>query len=91
MALLQLSKLSASLFDELTGEVISIRIEGEAGDALMKILGVPEDGTAIQIRTGFMCYEQTYKTLFIAQKKSDLPRFAERRRLDAKKITAPIT
>ena len=84
MSKLQVSRLSALMFPELTGEVISVRIDTAEGDALLRILGVPMDGTSIRIRTGFMCYHKFAKTLFIAQRKSDLPRSAIERQLEAK-------
>lgn len=73
---MQISRLTHSNLSWLSGEVISISINSEEGDALVKILGVPDDGTPIQIRTGYMSYEKTFKTLFFAQRKRDLPHFA---------------
>lgn len=73
MSRLQISRLTASVFPELSGEVISVRIDTAEGLALLKILGVPMDGSPIRIRTGFMCYLETAKTLFFATRKTDLP------------------
>jgi hypothetical protein len=61
------------------------------GLALIKILGVPDDGTPVQIRTGFMSYEKSFKLLFFAQRKRDLPHFAKILKQTDKSVIPPIT
>ena len=60
---------------ELKGEVLTIRNEAPVVDALLKILGVPEDGSTIRIRTGFMCYDKKNRLLFFSSNKYDLPQY----------------
>lgn len=60
-------------FPELKGEVFTIHNKNEVVDALIELLGVPTDGTAIRIRTGFMAYDEDHKILFFSKTKFDLP------------------
>jgi hypothetical protein len=75
--MIQASRLTSTNLLWLSGEVISMTIDTEEGLALILILGVPDDGTPVQIRTGFMSYNKNVKTLFFAQRKRDLPHFAK--------------
>jgi len=54
-------------------KVFGIRNDNAIVAFMLDILGVPKDGSAIRIRTGFMKYDGAHKTLFIARFKSDLP------------------
>lgn len=58
---------------ELKGEVFGIRNDNPIVAFLLEALGVPSDGLAIKIRSGFMQYDSASKMLFIAKFKSDLP------------------
>ena len=60
-------------FEHLQDKVYGVRNEDPIIDALLELLGVPEDGTPYKIRNGFMKYEKNSKMLFIAKFKSDLP------------------
>jgi len=66
--------LSASDDFNLKDKVFGLRIDTPAGEYLLGILGVPRDGSPIQIRTGYMRYVSNNKMLFIAKFKSDLPK-----------------
>ena len=77
MGTIQASRLTATNLKWLSGEVISMTIDSAEGLALIKILGIPDDGTTVQIRTGFMRYNKEFRTLFFSQKKRDLPHFAK--------------
>ena len=54
-------------------KVFGIRNEDPIVEFMLEVMGVPRDGTAIRIRSGFMKYESVSKMLFIARFKSDLP------------------
>lgn len=54
-------------------KVFGIRNEDPIVEFMLEALGVPRDGTAIRIRSGFMKYESSSKMLFISKFKSDLP------------------
>lgn len=54
-------------------KVFGIRNEDPIVEFMLEVMGVPKDGTAIRIRSGFMKYESASKMLFIARFKSDLP------------------
>lgn len=58
---------------ELKDKVFGIRNEHEIVEFMLEAMGVPRDGLAIRIRSGFMQYDQRSKMLFIARFKSDLP------------------
>lgn len=58
---------------ELKGHVFGIRNDNPIVAFLLEALGVPSDGLAIKIRSGFMQYDSNSKMLFIAKFKSDLP------------------
>jgi len=58
---------------ELKGEVFGIRNDNPIVAFLLEAMGVPSDGLAIKIRSGFMQYDSNSKMLFIAKFKSDLP------------------
>jgi hypothetical protein len=57
----------------LKDKVFGIRNEDPIVDFMLDIMGVPRDGTAIRIRSGFMQYDSRSKMLFIGRYKSDLP------------------
>lgn len=58
---------------ELKDKVFGIRNEDPIVAFMLQAMGVPMDGSAIRIRSGFMQYDQRSKMLFIAKFKSDLP------------------
>jgi len=58
---------------ELQGDVFGIRNDNEVVEFMLTAMGVPRDGLAIKIRSGFMQYDNRSKMLFIARYKSDLP------------------
>lgn len=58
---------------DLKDKVFGIRNEDPIVDFMLDIMGVPRDGSAIRIRSGFMQYDQRSKMLFIARFKNDLP------------------
>jgi len=58
---------------ELKDKVFGIRNEHEIVEFMLEAMGVPRDGLAIRIRSGFMQYDKRSKMLFIARFKSDLP------------------
>lgn len=58
---------------ELQGEVFGIKNDNEIVAFMLTAMGVPMDGLAIKIRSGFMQYDERSKMLFIARFKSDLP------------------
>lgn len=60
-------------FKNLRGKVFGIRNDNPIVEFMLQIMGVPMDGLAIQIRSGFMKYHEPQKMLFIAKYKSDLP------------------
>lgn len=60
-------------FEHLKSDVLGIKNDNENVAQMIDILGVPKDGSAIRIRTGFMKYDDTSKTLYFAKYKSDLP------------------
>jgi hypothetical protein len=61
-------------FGSLKDKVYGVKNESPMIDALIELLGVPEDGTAYKIRNGFMTYDKGSKMLFIAKFKDDLPK-----------------
>jgi hypothetical protein len=60
-------------FGHLQDKVYGVRNESPIIEALLELLGVPEDGTPYKIRNGFMKYDKNSKMLFIAKFKYDLP------------------
>jgi hypothetical protein len=60
-----------------------VKIDTIEGLALIKILGLPEDGTPTKVHAGFMCYEKSFKTLFFSQRKKDLPHFVKLQKSDS--------
>lgn len=68
----KLSKTDNSEFG-LKDDVFGIRNENEIVEFMLNAMGVPRDGSAIRIRSGFMQYDNKSKMLFIARFKSDLP------------------
>lgn len=57
----------------LQGDVFVVKNEAPAVEFLVTLLGVPRDGTAYQIRTGFMAYSEEYSLLTFSKYKYDLP------------------
>lgn len=58
---------------ELQGEVFGIKNDNPIVAFMLEAMGVPMDGLAIKIRSGFMQYDGRSKMLFIARYKGDLP------------------
>lgn len=58
---------------ELQGEVFGIKNDNPIVEFMLTAMGVPMDGLAIKIRSGFMQYDERSKMLFIARFKGDLP------------------
>ena len=75
MAKVHVAKLSSAKDSQfqLKGDVFGIRNEHEIVEFMLEAMGVPRDGLAIRIRSGFMQYDNKTKMLFIARFKSDLP------------------
>jgi len=61
--------------DTLKGDVYAIQNDNDIVDALVTMLGIPRDGTAYRIRTGFMAYDQKHKLMIFATNKYDLPKY----------------
>lgn len=70
-----LTFLNPEIFPELKGEVVAVRVDDEL-IPLVKILGLPSDGKAFRIRSGFMCYDKKNHLLVFARNKTDLPKVA---------------
>jgi len=66
-------KLTSDSGIELKGEVFGIKNDNPIVAFMLEAMGVPMDGLAIKIRSGFMQYDERSKMLFIARFKSDLP------------------
>lgn len=60
-------------FEHLKSDVLGIKNDNENVAHMIDILGVPMDGFAIRVRTGFMKYDDASKTLYFAKYKADLP------------------
>jgi hypothetical protein len=65
--------LTPKAFPELGGEVFTLSTRSPIVQGLCELLGVPEDGTAYKIRTGFMQLDKKNSILFFAKSKRDLP------------------
>lgn len=79
MAKVHVAQLDKKDFPELKSPVYSITNESPIIDALVTLLGIPRDGTAYKIRTGFMAYDADHKILFFSQNKYDLPAYIGKR------------
>jgi hypothetical protein len=79
MAKVHVAQLDKRDFPELHGAVYSIRNESPIVDALITMLGIPRNGTAYRIRTGFMAYDEQNKILFFSSYKYDLPGYLGKR------------
>lgn len=60
-------------FPELKDEVFTISLNSPVTEALADMLGVPTDGTAYKIRTGYMARDTSNNLLAFAKNKYDLP------------------
>lgn len=79
MSKVHVSQVDKKDFPELTGSVYTIRNESPIIDELITLLGIPRDGTAYKIRTGFMAYDPDHKILFFSRFKYDLPAYLGKR------------
>lgn len=64
---------------ELKNDVFGIKNESPVVEFLVKLLGIPRDGTVYKIRTGYMSYQDEHKILLFASNKYDLPRYLGKR------------
>lgn len=60
-------------------DVFGIKNESPVIAELILLLGIPNDGTAYKIRTGFMSYDEKTKMLFFSKNKYDLPGYVGKR------------
>jgi hypothetical protein len=58
---------------DIKDKVFGIRNDDPIVDFMLDAMGVPRDGMAIRIRSGFMQYDAPHKMLFISKYKNDLP------------------
>lgn len=72
-------KVTPKDISDLKDDVFAIKNENAVVDFLVDLLGIPRDGTAYKIRTGFMAYDEKTKTLFFSKNKYDLPAFLGKR------------
>jgi NAD+--asparagine ADP-ribosyltransferase len=79
MAKVTVSQLTKKEIPELKDEVFTIKNESSVIDSLITLLGIPRDGTAYKIRTGFMAYDDKNKILFFSKNKYDLPSYLSKR------------
>lgn len=63
----------------LKDDVFAIKNESPVVDFLVTLLGIPRDGTAYKIRTGFMAYDNEKTVLFFSKNKYDLPAYLGKR------------
>ena len=79
MAKVHVSQLTKKEIPELKNDVFTIKNESPVIDELVTLLGIPRDGSAYRIRTGFMAYDEKNKILFFAHNKYDLPSYLGKR------------
>lgn len=72
-------KVTPKDISDLKDDVFAIKNENAVVDFLVDLLGIPRDGTAYKIRTGFMAYDEKTKTMFFSKNKYDLPAFLGKR------------
>lgn len=65
--------------DALKDDIYAIKNESPVVEALVKLLGIPRDGTAYKIRTGYMAYDSKNDFLIFASNKYDLPAYLDKR------------
>ena len=79
MAKIHVSQLNGKDIPGIKDDVFTIKNESPVIDALVTLLGIPRDGTAYKIRTGFMAYDAKNKILFFSKNKYDLPDYLGKR------------
>lgn len=73
MSRVHVSQITPKDIEGLKGDVFGIANESPVIEELIALLGIKDDGTPVQIRTGFMSYDKTKKILFFSKFKYDQP------------------
>lgn len=69
----QVGHMTPETLPELKGDVFTMSLRSPVTEALADMLGVPDDGTAYKIRTGFIARDTQNNLLAFAKNKYDLP------------------